>query len=315
MDRLDAMVVFLAVVDAGSLSAAARRLGAPLPTVSRKVADLERHLGTQLLIRTSRRVELTEVGRDYAIAARQILEQLQEAELTAAGEYQEPRGELTVTAPTMFGELYVLPIASEFLAAHPKIDLRLLLTDVMVDLVEAHVHVAVRIGELEDSGLIARRIGATRSMTCASPSYLQTFGAPQAPEDLTERSGVTYRGFIAAPWRYVRNGAHLSAEPRARVAVNSPAAAIVAAKAGLGITRVLDYQIATDLRSGALTPLLELFELPPLPINLVFSGQGRLPLKLRAFLDWMAPRLQARLVADGIGTPPKGMRAAEPTPR
>ncbi|PCC73432.1 transcriptional regulator, LysR family [Nannocystis exedens] len=314
MDRLDAMFVFLAVVDAGSLSAAARRLGAPLPTVSRKVADLERHLGTQLLIRTSRRVELTEAGRDYAIAVRQIVEQLQEAELTAAGEYQEPRGELTVTAPTMFGESHVLPIASEFLAAHPKIDLRLLLTDVMVNLVEAHVHVAVRIGELEDSGLIARRVGVTRSMTCASPSYLRTFGTPEAPEDLTERDGVTYRGFIAVPWRYVRHGVHLSAEPRARVAVNSPAAAVVAAKAGLGITRVLDYQIAPDLRSGALTPLLERFELPPLPINLVFSGQGRLPLKLRAFLDWMAPRLQARLAAEGVGAPPEknGNRGAGP---
>ncbi|KYG01897.1 LysR family transcriptional regulator [Sorangium cellulosum] len=309
MDRLDAMLVFLAVVDTGSLSAAGRRLQAPLPTVSRKVAELERHLGTQLLIRTSRRVELTEAAREYAIAARHILEQLQEAEQAVAGEYQEPRGELAVTAPTMFGELHVLPIASEFLAAHPKIDLRLFLTDVMVNVVEEHVHVAVRIGELEDSSLMARRVGSTRSITCASPSYLRAFGGPRAPEDLTGRDGVTYRGFVSSPWRYVRGASHVIAEPRARVAVNSPAAAVVAAKAGLGITRALDYQIASELRSGALTPLLEAFEVPALPIHLVFSGQGRLPLKVRAFLDWMAPRLQARLAAEGVGAP-----AGQPRP-
>ncbi|MDI3288190.1 LysR family transcriptional regulator [Polyangium sp. 15x6] len=303
MDRLDAMFVFLAVVETGSLSAAGRRLRAPLPTVSRKVAELERHLGTQLLIRTSRRVELTEAGREYAIAVRHILEQLQEAEQAAAGEYQEPRGELTVTAPTMFGELYVLPIASEFLAAHPRIDLRLFLTDVIVNVVEEHVHVAVRIGEIEDNSLMARRVGATRSITCASPSYLRAFGEPQTPEDLTERDGVTYRGFVPSRWRYVRDAAEVVAEPRARVAVNSPAAALVAAKAGLGITRALDYQITPELRTGALTPLLEAFEVAPLPIHLVFSGQGRLPLKVRAFLDWMAPRLRGRLTAEGVGAP------------
>jgi len=310
MDRLEAMFVFLVVVEAGSLSAAGRRLRTPLPTVSRKVAELEQHLGAQLLIRTSRRIELTEAGREYAVAAQHILDQLQEAEQAAAGEYQEPRGELVVTAPTLFGELHVLPIASEFLAAHPKIDLRLFLTDSMVDLVEEHVHVAVRIGELEDSSLIARRVGATRSITCASPAYLEAFGAPGSPADLTARDGVTYKGFITSPWRYADEGSRVTAEPRARVALNSPAAAVVAAKAGLGITRVLDYQIADDLRTGALVPLLEPFELPPFPINLVFSGQSRRPLKLRAFIDWVAPQLQARLAADGIGAPPTAARAA-----
>lgn len=303
MDRLDAMLVFLNVVETGSLSAAGRRLRTPLPTVSRKIAELERHLGTQLLIRTTRRVELTEAGRDYAVAARQILEQLQEAEQAAAGEYKEPRGALTITAPTIFGELHVLPIANDFLVAHPKIDLRLLLTDAVVDLVETHVHVAVRIGMLEDSALIARRIGTTRSITCASPSYLQAFGSPETPEDLADRDGVTFRGFVSTPWRYARHGELVSAEPRARIAVNSPAAAVIAAKAGLGITRVLDYQIAADLRSGALKPLLESFELPPLPISLVYTDQGRLPLKVRAFLDWIAPRLQARLAAESVGGP------------
>lgn len=304
MDRLDAMSVFLKVVETGSLSAASRQLRATLPTVSRKVGELERHLGVQLLIRTSRRIELTDAGRGYAVAARRILDQVQEAEQTAVGEYREPRGELTITAPSLFGELHVLPVASAFLAAHPKINLRLRLTDKVVNIVEEHVHVAVRIGELADSALIARRVGATRSITCASPEYLRALGEPSTPEDIIERDGVTFSGFIPATWLYSRGDIQIVAEPRARVAVNSPAAAVVAAKAGLGITRVLDYQIAAELRAGTLTPLLEAFELPPLPIHLVFPEQERLPLKVRAFLDWVAPRLQTRLAAAGIGNSP-----------
>lgn len=311
MDRLDAMSVFLTVVDAGSLSAAGRRLQVPLATVSRKVAELERYLGAQLLVRTSRRAELTDAGREYAAAARQILEQVDEAEQTAAGEYQEPRGELSVTAPTLFGELHVLPIANEFLAAHPKIDMRLFLTDAVVHLVEEQVHVAVRIGELQDSSLVARRVGATRSITCASPAYLQQFGHPESPEELIDREGVTYRGFSPSAWRYVKDGVPTTAEPRTRLAVNSAAAAVIAARAGLGITRALDYQLARELREGHLVPLLVPFETAPLPIHLVFSGHGRVPLKVRAFLDWVAPRLKSRLAAEGVGAPPGERRPVD----
>lgn len=301
------MATFLAVVDTGSLSAAGRRLEVPLPTVSRKVADLERHLGAQLLVRTSRRAEPTDAGRAYAAAARHILDQLEEAEQTAAGEYHEPRGALSVTAPTLLGELHVLPLAAAFLAAHPRIDLRLSLTDAPVNLAEEHVHVAVRVGELADSGLMARRVGAARPLTCASPDYLRRRGAPQAPEDLAAHDGVSFSGFAAFQWRYVRDGVTLTVEPRSRVTLNSAAAAIGAASAGLGVTRALDYQAVRALREGALVTVLDAFEIAPRPVHLVYTGQGRLPQKVRAFLDWMAPALKTRLADHGLD-------AARPAP-
>jgi DNA-binding transcriptional LysR family regulator len=166
------------------------------------------------------------------------------------------------------------------------------------------VHVAVRIGELQDSTLIARRIGAARSITCASPAYLRSFGVPETPEELIERDGVTFHSITPFTWSYLHDGVLVMAEPRARVSVNSGGAAVAMAKAGLGITRALDYRITPELRSGALAPILEAFETAPLPINLVFSTQGRLPLKVRAFLDWMTPRLRARLAGEGVGAPP-----------
>ncbi len=169
MDRLDAMSVLLAVVDEGSLSAAARKLRAPLATVSRKVSELEAHLRTKLLVRSSRQVSLTEAGRSYVEASRRILEQVSEAERTAAGEYAAPKGELTVTAPVVFGRLHVLPVVVDFLKAYPEIDLRLVLADRVVNLVEDHVDLAVRIGALPDSGLHATRLGTIRRVMCGAP--------------------------------------------------------------------------------------------------------------------------------------------------
>lgn len=307
MDRFDAMSTFLAVVDTGSLSAAGRKLSAPLATVSRKVAALERRLGVQLLVRTSRRVELTESGRDYAASARQILEQLDEAEQTAAGEYLAARGELSITAPTLFGELHVMPVLSQFLTDHPDIDLRLLLTDAPVDLAENHVHVAVRIGELRDSALIARKIGASRSITCASPDYLRRRGEPLSPADLVDHEGVTFRGFSPFEWRYADAGRVIVAEPRGRVVLNSATAAIRAAEAGLGVTRALDYQVAEALARGSLKAILTPFEVAALPISLVYAKQDRAPLKVRAFMDWAGPRLRARLLSEGVGAPARAL--------
>jgi DNA-binding transcriptional LysR family regulator len=304
MDRFDAMSVLLAVVEEGSLSAGARRLRAPLATVSRKVAELETHLRTRLLVRTSRRVELTDAGRAYVAASRRILEQLEEAERAAAGEFSAPRGELHVTAPVMFGRRHLLPVALGFLATYPEIDLRLLLVDREVNMLEERVDVALRIGHLEDSGLIATRVGFVRRIVCASPAYLARRGVPQAPEDLRRHDGITFRGFAAGPeWRYRRDGAAFAVEPRTRLAVNTTEAAVDATVAGLGIARLLSYQIDDELRSGALQPLLEAFAPEPTPVSLVYPDQDLLPLKVRAFLDWTAPRLRARL-APSQGAPP-----------
>ncbi|WP_262030285.1 LysR family transcriptional regulator [Microvirga sp. Mcv34] len=296
MDRFEAMAVLLAVVEEGSLSAASRRLRAPLATVSRKVADLERHLRAQLVVRTSRRIELTDAGRAYVEAAKRILEQVEEAEREAAGEYTALKGELQVTAPIVFGRTHVLPIALDFLKELPDIDLRLLLNDRQVNLAEEHIDVAVRIGHLVDSGLRATRVGAVRRVACASPAYLARRGIPATPRDLAVHDGITFRGFETAPeWRYRGDSPTWTAEPRTRIAVNSTEAAVAAAVAGLGIVRLLSYQIEKELRSGALVELLEGFAPEPFPVSLIYPEAGLLAPKARAFIDWTVPRLRAHL--------------------
>lgn len=309
MDRFDAMSVLLAVVEEGSISAGARRLRAPLATVSRKMAELERHLGTQLLVRTSRRIALTDAGRGFVEASRRILEQMDDAERAAAGEYREPRGELAVTAPAVFGRLHVLPLAAAFLADHPKIDLRLSLVDRQVNLIDEHLDAAIRLGHLEDSALIATRIGSVRRVICASPGYLVARGKPTTPADLAAHDGISLSSFAtSAGWTYRGDNAAL-VEPRTRVSLNTVEAAIDAAVAGLGIVRLLSYQIVDQLRSGTLVALLEDFAPEPIPIQLVHAGQGMLPVKVRAFIDFIAPRLRARVRAldDQAANPSTGM--------
>jgi DNA-binding transcriptional LysR family regulator len=301
MDRFEAMSVLLAVVEEGSLSAGARKLKTPLATVSRKVSDLEEHLGTRLLVRTSRRVALTDAGSGFVEASKRILEQVEEAERVAAGEYSEPRGQLSITAPVVFGRLHVLPIAADFLAAHPKIDLRMYMIDRNVSLLDEHLDVGVRLGHLEDSALMATRVGSVRRVICASPAYVARAGMPTVPEDLRSHEGITLQGFSTSPgWRYRGDNEALSVEPRTRVAVNAVEAAVDAAVAGLGVVRVLSYQVVDQLRSGALVPLLEAYAPEPIPVQLVHAGQGMLPAKVRVFLDWITPRLRARLAALGL---------------
>jgi DNA-binding transcriptional LysR family regulator len=299
MDRFDAMSVLLTVVREGSISAGARRLHAPLATVSRKIADLERHLGTRLLVRTSRRIALTDAGHGFVEATREILERLEEAERTAAGEYSEPRGELSVTASVMFGRRHVLPIATDFLKANPRIDLRLSLLDRQVNLIEEHHDIGIRLGHLEDSNLVAAKVGQVRRLICASPDYLARHGTPLIPADLAGHDGISSGDFATLPgWRFRGDNAVL-VEPRPRVSVNTVEAAIDASVAGLGLARLLSYQVVDELRSGALVPVLADFAPDPIPVQLVYAAQGMLPVKLRAFLDWAVPQLRARLAALG----------------
>ncbi|WGD31513.1 LysR family transcriptional regulator [Ancylobacter sp. WKF20] len=296
MDRFEAMSVLMAVVEAGSLSAGARRLNAPLATISRKVTELEQHLGTRLLVRSSRGLTLTDAGRAFVAASRRILEDLEAAERQAAGEYSAPRGWLQVTAPISFGERHLLPVALAFLAEQPEIDLRLMLADRQINLADEHVDIALRIGHLADSSLIATRVGAVRRVICASPAYLARRGVPHQPEDLAGHDGISFQGFAVAPeWRYRRDSAAFAVEPRPRLAVNTTEAAIQAALAGLGIIRVLSYQVADELRAGRLQELLPTFAPEPLPVNLIYPEAGLMPLKVRCFMDWAVPRLRARL--------------------
>jgi DNA-binding transcriptional LysR family regulator len=298
MDRLEAMAIVVAAVDGGSLSAASRTLGMPLATVSRKVADLEAHLRTQLLVRTSRRLILTEAGQAYIAASRRILDQIDEAERTATGEYQAPRGALTITAPVMFGRLHVEPVLLEFLALYPDITARLVLADRLVNLVDDHVDVAVRIGPLADSGMVATRLGAIRWITCASPAYLARRGTPSTPADLAGHDCIQFDGvYAAAVWHFADGDDALGQAVTPRLTINTTDGAIAAAIAGAGIARVLSYQVAAPVAEGRLALTLRDFEPPPLPVHLVHAGFGLLPLKLRAFLDFAAPRLRAAMPA------------------
>ncbi|MER9235774.1 LysR family transcriptional regulator [Mesorhizobium sp. M0622] len=296
MDRLQSMSLFVAAAETGSLSAAGRRFGIPLTTVSRKISDLEKHLKTRLLNRSARQLSLTDAGHAYLAACRRILDEVGEAERTAAGEYSAPTGELIVTAPIVFGRLHVLPVVTGFLAAYPDVSVRLTLADRITQLVEEHIDLAIRIGQLADSSLIALRLGSIRRVVCASPAYLAEHGTPKTPQELAAHSAITFEGLTAASWSFATGKAEFAVPIRSRLRVNTAEAAIDAAIAGVGVTRLLSYQIATAIRSGTLRPVLQEFEPEPWPVSLVHAGQGLLPVKLRAFLDFAAPRLKQRLV-------------------
>jgi DNA-binding transcriptional LysR family regulator len=294
MDRLEAMTVFVAAADEGTLSAAARRLRMPLATVSRKLADLERRLGTRLITRTTRRMTLTEAGRDYLAACREILDRVDEAERGAAGVHAAPRGELIVAAPLVFGRLHVLPVVAEYLGAHPDVSVRLVLSDRNASLLEEHIDVAVRIGPLPDSGLTARLVGSITRVVCASPAYLKRHGVPEVPQDLRSHQCITFEGLMsAAAWSFRGPEGSERIPVRSRLVVNTAEAALAAAVGGLGITRLLSYQVAQPIAAGSLKRVLADREPEAAPVNLLYARQGRLPAKTRAFVELAAQRLAA----------------------
>ncbi len=298
MDRLEAMSLLVAVTEQGSLSAASRSLKVPLATLSRKISDLEALLSTRLLIRTTRKLSLTDAGVAYVAAARRILEQVEEAEREATGEFMLPRGELVLTAPVMFGRLHVMPVIAAFLEAYAEINVRLILTDRNVDLVCDHVDMAVRIGKLPDSSMIASQLGAMREVTCASPSLLARYGHPQSPSDLQNFPCVTVDGPMPTPsWRYHRRntGSTLEVPIHPRLTVTIPEAAVHAALHQIGIVRLLHYQVADGLKSGELELILEDFEPQPAPVHLVHVSRRHMPLKIRRFLDFATPQLKHAL--------------------
>ncbi|MBR0939044.1 LysR family transcriptional regulator [Bradyrhizobium jicamae] len=297
MDRLAAMSVLLAAVESGSLSKASRELRLPLATVSRRVAELEAHLKATLLIRSAKGLELTPAGRSYVTSAKSILEQLSEAERAASGEYSEPKGDLVVTAPIMFGRMHVLPVVTRFLEAFPEVSVGLVLTDRVAHFLEDQVDVALRLGLLPDSSLIATRVGEVRHVICASPDYLAANGIPVTLGDLDKHRLVSFQSVSAlSTWTFEYDGTEKTISFRSRLSVNTIDAAIDAALAGAGLVRAVSYQIADHVRAGRLAVVLEAFEPQLRPVHLVYDTQSRLPLKLRAFVDFVVPRLRDRLV-------------------
>jgi DNA-binding transcriptional LysR family regulator len=298
MDRLESMEIVLAAVDAGSFSAAGRKLGMPLATVSRKVTDLEKHLQTRLFTRATRRIGLTDAGAGFVTACRRILQEIGEAERTVAGEYSAPRGDLSITAPVVFGRLHALPVVTEFLNVYPEVDVRLVLTDRVTNLLEEHADLALRIGELPDSSLVASRLGTVRRVTCASPGYLKLRGIPKDPNALGSHDCVTFEGLMSPEvWSFPAGRTDKAVRVHSRLAVTTAEAAIDAAIAGVGITRVLSYQVAQAVAAGALKILLKSFEPAPQPLSFVWRHAPLMPIKTRAFLDFATPRLQAALAA------------------
>jgi DNA-binding transcriptional LysR family regulator len=299
MDRLEAMSLLVAVAEAGSLSAAGRKLGVPLPTVSRKISDLEAHLNTRLLTRSTRKLALTDSGAAYVAAARRILDEVSEAERAASGEHAAPRGDLVITAPVVFGRLHVLPVLAEFLSQWPEINVRLVLADRNLHLIDDHIDIAVRIGALADSALVATQVGTVRSVVCGSPAYFAAHGAPQRPEDLAKLTAVTFDPLSSSqPWifRDPKSKRELRVAVRSRLSVNTAEAAIDGAAAGLGVTRVLSYQVAHAVLKGRMQIVLAEYEPAPLPVSLIHAGHELTPLKVRMLLDFAAPRLRGRLV-------------------
>jgi len=292
MDRLESMSILVAAVEAGSLSAAGRRLGLPLATVSRKVADLEEHLKTRLLNRSSRKLTLTDAGETYLEACKKILEAVDEAERSAAGEYTAPKGELIISVPILFGRLHVLPVAIEFLAAFPDVDIHMIFSDRVANLFDERIDLAVRIGDLPDSSLLARRIGSITRVVCASPAYFEKYSPPHTPHDLQGHRCVTCEALTSPEsWTFGETTVAITS----KLVVSTAQAAVDAAIAGVGVTRVLSYQVADAVEAGSLIVVLREFEPPAWPVNLVYTGGRFQPLKVRSFLDFAAPKLKDRL--------------------
>ena len=296
MDRLESMSTLLAVVEAGSLSAAARRLNTPLATVSRKISELESHLRTKLFDRSNRQLVLTEAGSSYVAACKRILADVKEAERAASGEYTAPTGELMLTAPVGLGRICLIPILAYFLKAYPDIEVRLLLNDRMQSLSQEQIDVGLRIGALPDSSMMAIRVGAIRRVVCASPIYLAARGTPRTLEDLAGHDCISYSGFVSPDvWTFAKDKTNVAVPVHVRLVVGSAEAACDAACASIGITSAFSYHFKAALERGALTTLLDEFQPATLPLNLVYTANRFLPIKVRAFLDFAVPRLKRAL--------------------
>ncbi|RTL84030.1 MAG: LysR family transcriptional regulator [Bradyrhizobiaceae bacterium] len=280
------MRAFVSVADLEGFAPAARKLGLSASAVTRLIASLENHLGARLLQRTTRSVTLTDVGARYLERARRILGDLEEAESSVQAERSKPSGRLIVSAPLMFGRLHVGPVTSAYLKQYPDVSAELRLSDRTVSLVDEGIDLAVRIGHLADSSVIARAVGDMRRVVVASPRYLKARGTPQKLSDLADHEVIQFSGSSAlVEWRFVEDGREIRVPNTSRFATNSTDAAVLHAEQGGGLISVLAYQVAESLKAGRLKIVLAKYELPPMPIHLVYPTSRLLSAKVRAFID------------------------------
>jgi DNA-binding transcriptional LysR family regulator len=299
MDRLEAMSVLLAVSEAGSISAASRKLKVPLATISRKVSELEEHLNARLLMRSNRQITLTNAGRSFVAASRRILQELGDAEREVSGDQKMLKGELILSAPLALGRFHLLPVVVDFLRDHPSIDVRVMLVDRRLNMIEDHIDIGLRVGDLGDFSLVAKKVGTVRRVVCASPAYLKRRGTPKTPDDLKDHDCITFENTLSSQTWSLNVGKKME-KPfpiHSRLVVSTAEAATDAAIAGIGLTRMLDYQIATQLRDGTLKLVLESFRSPPKPVHMIYEAGRHLPLKIRTFLDYASPRLKKSMRA------------------
>ena len=296
MDRLHEIEVFVAVADTGSFTKASGRLRLSPPAVTRAIAALEDRLGGRVFNRTTRSVTITDVGQRFLASARRILADLETAEKEAVGETAAPQGHLTVTASVTFGRSAVAPVVCDFLGQHPRVTASVLLLDRVANLVEEGIDVAVRIGHLPDSNLIAKRVGAVHRILVASPDYLARRGVPASPADLRHHSVIAFTGLMPhREWRFLDGQKPSSVSLHPTFEINDAVAAIQAAEIGHGITIVLSYMVSDQLHAGTLKPVLAPFTLPPQPVHLVYPEARLVAPKIRAFIDFAAPRLKSTL--------------------
>lgn len=290
MDRWLAMRIFVKVAETESFAKTARHMHMSAPAVTRTIAALEELIGARLFVRTTRSVKTTEAGSRYLDDCRRILSDIAEAEAAAAGHYAEPSGALTITASAMFGQMYVLPIVTEYLDTYPSMRARTFFLDRPVNIVDEGMDVAIRIGHLPDSGFTAIPVGSVRRVICGSPEYLDSRGAPATPGDLKNHRIVASNSAWSSPeWRFAE-GQRVVID--AALQCNTNEAAIETAKAGRGLTRVLLYQIGPALLEGTLQIVLSEFEEPPLPIHVLYPEGRQAPAKVRAFVDLAVSRLR-----------------------
>ncbi|HET8728488.1 MAG TPA: LysR family transcriptional regulator [Alphaproteobacteria bacterium] len=304
MDRLTAMATFVRIAELGSLSAAARADGVPKSSVSKQLAALEGHLGARLLNRTTRGLSLTEVGRAYLERCRVILDVVEEAEALTTSLHAEPRGMLRVNAPVSFGFLHLAPAVPEFIARHSGVEVDLVMNDRRVDLIEEGFDLAVRIGPLADSSMIARRLGAYRMVVCGSPDYLARRGEPAVPEELTTgHACLCYAGDGGDGWRFLTPGGERVVRVRGPLRANNGDALRAAALGGLGLTQLPTFLVADDLANGALVAVLTGYEPDPLPVHALYPPGRHLSGKVRAFVDFLIERLAHGAAADRTSEP------------
>lgn len=287
MDKLKAMHTFTQIADAGSLTAAARAMDASLPAVVRSLAALETALGVRLFNRSTRRISLTEEGKQYLHSCRQILGAVTEAEAALSAEAEEPGGLLTITAPVLFGQMVVAPVITRFVQHYPKVRCSVLLLDRVVNLLEEGIDLGVRIGELQDSTLVAQKIGSVRRMLVASPAYLQHHGSPAHPQDLLQANCVRFSAATGLWWTFYENGKQFNLPVTGNLEFNHVSPALEACVAGLGFGIFISYQVAPFIAAGKLTALLEAFEPPPRPISLIYPHSRLLPSRTKVFIDMM----------------------------